>query len=213
MPDNKKRYTLADLRLAYADGAAKWGAYRDHAEEEAARAFPDPEPPEPERRWARVSDYDEYARTDDGRWMHRPANRAMGGECESALVTDRYVRALASLLPREPVTVDLDNLTDRFMGEARFKATQGGEGLAMAWRTARAALEAVAADLAQPAAQPPKPQWWGVVRTDGSDAWSMYRSAEKAKNVMQAFAPAARGKYHKVALAEVPDVSDTEAQR
>jgi hypothetical protein len=155
---DEKRYTLADLRLAYADGAAKWGAYRDHAEEEAARAFPDPEPPE---RWVHLSSDILAALCDNGVVTGR-SHDAPDDECEVIVQTIDDVRALASLLPRVPVTVT-EEMVEKAM---RAYWDRGHHGVTEA---IRAALSAVASDLAQPVhACQHTAQWWGVIDNKGS---------------------------------------------
>jgi hypothetical protein len=153
MSDTTERtYTAADMRAAYMAGQAC-----DHttgaARAEALRRWPDPEPPEPERRWVRVGSGQEYS-VEDGCLLRRSSTPPHD---KDVIWTLDDISALASLLPRVPVTVT-EEMVEKAM---RAYWDRGHHGVTEA---IRAALSAVASDLAQPVhACQHTAQWWGVV--------------------------------------------------
>jgi hypothetical protein len=191
--DDKQTLTNADLRAAFMTGwwHEKGAITRGEAEAEAMRRWPDP------LKWVKVGSGQEYA-VHDGALVRRAETPPHNTD---VIWTLADVRALASLLPREPVTITdamVEKALDGFVSRASYK-----NGM-------RAALEAVAADLAAPAptAQPPKPQWWAVVHED--EIRDFATAVEQCGLLNRNLTPCP---WRVVALAEVPDVSDTEAQR
>jgi hypothetical protein len=162
MSDTTERtYTLAEVRVmqreAYRRACLNESMSYDRADELARTAYPDPEPPEPERRWVMTWDDKEIARDPDGTWWCRRYGKVKLQEG----ATDEHMRALASLLPRVPVTV-----TEEMEAKA-FRAYMTSED--GVWAGIRAALLAVASDLAQPVhACQHKTKWWGVIDNKGS---------------------------------------------
>ena len=157
MPD-EKRFTLAEVREKAADALVAAGRTRGAAEAWARHNIPDPEPPEPERRWVQTARDWETCRGAEGMWWTR---RVGGTVVTPAGLTDTYVTTLASLLPRAPVTVTEE------MVEKATSAYLSGRG-SLVQTGIRAALLAVASDLAQPVhACQHKAEWWGVVDCTG----------------------------------------------
>lgn len=172
MSDTTERtFTLAEVRekerLAYRDAKLEDGFSLASAARLAGHRFPDPEPPEPERRWVTLEPEKygrriDVAREADGTWLWKWIENGMtrGPEPGVHYLTDEVVLALASLLPRVPVTV-----TEEMVEKAIKTFEQHGVGVFIPVRwIIRAALSAVASDLAQPVhACQHKAKWWGVV--------------------------------------------------
>lgn len=158
---DEKTYTLAEVRVlqreAYRRACLNESMSYDRAEELARTAYPDPEPPEPERRWVETAHQTYCARDPDGSWWTRSED---GKVFRAWQYGDVLVAALASLLPRVPVEVTEAMLEKAKLEYWAYKATEKG------WHDhfLRAAVEAVAVDLAQPVTIcQHKAQWWGVI--------------------------------------------------
>jgi hypothetical protein len=148
---DEKRYTQADLRLAYVAAATRWGAGSLDAERQARKVYPDPEPERPtveHEGW-------HYRLSDNGKHIENTSHRDNPPRWVPVYPVGRIL-ALASLLPRVPVTVT-EEMVEK-AAESAYNARNYGETWASAqvdvkrlWRgDMRAALLAVASDLAQP---------------------------------------------------------------
>jgi hypothetical protein len=191
MSDTTERtYTLAEVRAAVVGALVNEGYSETEAMGRAKYAYPDPEPPEPERRWVTNCDGHEDSRDPSGKWWWRAPGSPV--HVYPSKYTDEFVRALASLLPRVPVTVT-EEMVEKAM---RAYWDRGHHGVTEA---IRAALSAVASDLAQPVhACQHTAQWWAVVRRDGRSVWGVYRSEGEAATACDNIV------HHRVvALAEV----------
>lgn len=140
---DEKTYTLAEVRVlqreAYRRACLNESMSYDRAEELARTAYPDPEPPEPERRWVETAHQTYCARDPDGSWWTRSED---GKVFRAWQYGDVLVAALASLLPRVPVEVT-PALQTKAENAYRRAATDYPSIFGI-----KAALTAVAADLA-----------------------------------------------------------------